>query len=151
MARYPSGSASAAIIIGGGAFGGESWPVWGPFRTGKKSPVDETFWLFIRLYRVRRGTESAAGKAEIMNIQKQPPIIEDLRSHSAEQVAELALLLEVGAPSRPDPRRPGFFEVEGHSSVYYIFKYPSRTKVLLLGIWERDPIAELVTYSCSAA
>ena len=38
---------------------------------------------------------------------KQPPILEDLRNHSQEQVAELRLLLTSGAPSRPDPRRPG--------------------------------------------
>jgi len=28
-------------------------------------------------------------------------------------------ILAWGAPSRPDPRRPGFYEVEGLSSTYY--------------------------------
>jgi len=57
------------------------------------------------------------------------------------------------APSRPDPRRPGFYEVDGHSTTYYIFKYPTGTKVLLLAAWDResDPVAALVACSCPAA
>jgi hypothetical protein len=89
----------------------------------------------------------------MINVQKQPPLVEDLRSHSQEQIAELRQLLVAGAPSRPDPRRPGFYEVEGLSSTYYVFKYPTGTKVLLLGVWERDsdPVADLVACSCPAA
>ena len=89
----------------------------------------------------------------MINVQKQPPLVEDLRSHSQEQIAELRQLLVAGAPSRPDPRRPGFHEVEGLSSTYYVFKYPTGTKVLLLGVWERDsdPVADLVACSCPAA
>lgn len=86
-----------------------------------------------------------------MTVQKQPPLLEDLRDHSHEQMAELRLLLSLGAPSRPDPRRPGFFEVDGDSTVFYIFKYPTGTKVLLLGAWERDPAAEIAACACSAA
>ncbi len=86
-------------------------------------------------------------------VPKQPPLVEDLRNHSQEQLAELRQLLSMGAPSRPDPRRPGFYEIEGLSSTFYVFKYPTGTKVLLLGIWdrERDPVAELVACSCPAA
>jgi len=84
---------------------------------------------------------------------KQPPLLEDLRSHTAEQVAELRLLLNSGAPSRPDPRRPGFFELDGAQNVFYIFRYPSGSKVLLLGVWERerDRVAELAACSCCPA
>jgi hypothetical protein len=82
---------------------------------------------------------------------KQPPFVEDLRNHSQEQIAELRQLLAAGAPSRPDPRRPGFYEIEGLSNIFYVFKYPTGTKVLLLGIWDRDPVAELVACSCPAA
>jgi len=84
---------------------------------------------------------------------KQRPLVEDLRNHSQEQLAELRQLLIAGAPSRPDPRRPGFYEVEGLSNVYYVFKYPTGTKVLLIGVWqrERDPVAALVACSCPAA
>jgi hypothetical protein len=89
----------------------------------------------------------------IMTITKHPPLVEDLRNHPQEQIAELRMLLQSGAPSRPDPRRPGFFEVEGRSSVYYVFKYPTGTKVMLLGVWDResDPVAELVACTCPAA
>jgi hypothetical protein len=85
------------------------------------------------------------------NFAKQPPILEDLRNHSREEVAELRMLLSINAESRPDPRRPGFFEVSGPERVYYIFKYPNGSKVLLLGVWDRDPVAELVACSCTAA
>jgi len=87
------------------------------------------------------------------NINKQPPILEDLRSHSAEQMAELRLLLGAGVTGRPDPRRPGFFEIDGLGNVYYIFRYPTGHKVLLLAAWQRevDPVAEMVAYSCPAA
>ena len=87
----------------------------------------------------------------MLTITKHPPLVEDLRSHSQEQMAELRLLLSAGAPSRPDPRRPGFYEIEGAAKTFYIFKYPTGTKVLLLGIWERDPVAEMAACSCPAA
>jgi hypothetical protein len=82
-------------------------------------------------------------------VTKQPPLLEDLRNHSQEQVAELRELLTAGGPSRPDPRRPGFYEIEGRAHTYYVFKYPSGAKVLLIAVWERDPVAEMVAYSCS--
>jgi len=87
------------------------------------------------------------------NFTKQPPLLEDLRSHSPEQLAELRLLLTSGATTRPDPRRPGFFELDGTYNVFYIFRYPSGSKVLLLGVWERerDRVAELAAISCCSA
>jgi hypothetical protein len=86
-----------------------------------------------------------------MTVQKQPPLLEDLRNHPQEQVSELRMLLSAGAPLRADTRRPGFFEVDGDTNVFYIFKYPTGTKVLLLGVWERDRVAEMVACACSAA
>jgi hypothetical protein len=56
-----------------------------------------------------------------------------------------------GAHLLADARRPGFFEVDGDTHVFYIFKYPTGTKVLLLGIWERDRVAEMVACVCGAA
>ena len=87
----------------------------------------------------------------MLTITKHPPLVEDLRNHSQEQIAELRQLLTAGASSRPDPRRPGFYEIQGLSNTFYVFKYPTGTKVLLLGIWERDPVAEMAACSCSAA
>jgi hypothetical protein len=84
-------------------------------------------------------------------VAKKPPVIEDLRNHSAEEIAELRLLLSAGAASRPDPRRPGFFEIPGPSRVFYVFKYPNGAKVLLVGIWERDPAAEMAANACPTA
>lgn len=87
------------------------------------------------------------------NVQKLPPLVEDLRSHAPEQLAELRLLLAAGITGRPDVRRPGFFEVDGDSSVYYIFRYPNGQKVLLLAAWERQPdsVAAMAACSCPAA
>jgi len=86
-------------------------------------------------------------------IQKLPPIVEDLRDHAPEQLAELRLLLSAGITGRPDMRRPGFFEIDGDSSVYYVFRYPSGHKILLLAAWDRqaDPAAALAACSCPAA
>jgi hypothetical protein len=87
------------------------------------------------------------------NFTKQPPLLEDLRNHTQEQLAELRSLLASGAASRPDARRPGFFELDGAENVFYVFKYPSGTKVLLVGVWERerDRVAEIAACSCFSA
>jgi hypothetical protein len=113
----------------------------------------ETFRQLLRLYEWRivmmvlRTAETT-----MSNGNKLAPIIEDLRNHSAEQVAELHMLLNAGMPGRPDPRRPGFFEMDGVTNVYYIFRYPAGHKVLLLAAWqnESDPVAELVACTCPA-
>ena len=72
--------------------------------------------------------------------------IEDLRKHSPEQLAELRLLLDASLSDRPDPRRPGLFEIDGAANVYYVLRYPSGHKVLLVAAWDRpsDLIAEFV-------
>ena len=96
----------------------------------------------------------AAEKDAIMLFaQKLPPVVEDLRNHTAEQVAELRMLLGAGFVGRPDLRRPGFYELDGATSVYYIFRYPSGHKVLLLAAWQKetDPVAEMVASACYAA
>jgi hypothetical protein len=79
---------------------------------------------------------------------KRTPAVQDLHNHSQEQISELRLLLELNAPAKADPRRPGFFELEGGQNIFYVFKYPTGEKVLLLGVWERDPVAELAACSC---
>ena len=91
--------------------------------------------------------------ANVTNINKHAPLIEDLRNHSSEQLRELRLLLIAGMPGRPDPRRPGFFELDGVANVYYIFRYPAGDKVLLLAAWQKDtdPVAELAAATCPAA
>ena len=61
--------------------------------------------------------------------------IEDLRSHPAETVAALESLLARGARISPDPKRAGFYEVEGGGRTYYIHKSPVTGKILLLATW----------------
>jgi hypothetical protein len=96
---------------------------------------------------------AAQWDATMIGIEKRPPLIEDLREHSAEQLGELRLLLNAGFTGRPDVRRPGFYEIDGISHVYYVFRFPSGDKVLLLAAWEKesDPVAEMVAYTCPAA
>jgi hypothetical protein len=73
----------------------------------------------------------------MIGLEKQSPIIEDLRKHSSSQIAELRLLLAAGIVGRPDVHRPGFYELDGAESVYYVFRYPSGLKVLLIAVWQR--------------
>jgi hypothetical protein len=89
----------------------------------------------------------------MQNLHKLPPIVEDLRSHAPEQLLELRLMLNTGVKGREDARRPGFYEMEGVNNVYYVFRYPTGHKVLLIAAWDRqsDPVAELVAYACPAA
>jgi hypothetical protein len=89
----------------------------------------------------------------MMPIDKKPPLLEDLRTHTPEQLAELRLLLNIGEMGRPDVRRPGFYELDGVSNVYYIFRYPNGHKVLLIAAWQKDTdaVAESVAYQCPAA
>jgi|SRR5208337_1235329 len=96
---------------------------------------------------------AALKDASMIVIEKQPPLLEDLRKHSSEQVAELRLLLNAGITGRPDLRRPGFYELDGTDNVYYIFRYPTGHKVLLVAAWQRgfDPVAEMAAYDRPAA
>jgi hypothetical protein len=91
--------------------------------------------------------------APMLTIQKLPPVVEDLRHHTPEQLLELRLLLNTGALGRADRRRPGFYEIDGVSNVYYVFRYPTGHKVLLVAAWDRssDPVAEMAACSCPAA
>jgi hypothetical protein len=64
--------------------------------------------------------------------------IEDLRNHPIETVNMLRDLLSNGARVTPDPKRPGFYELEDASTVYYIHVSPSTGKILLLATWPSD-------------
>ena len=81
----------------------------------------------------------------MVDLQELPRVIEDLRHHTPEQLAELRLLLNVGL-DRADTRRAGFFEIDGAANVYYVLRYPSHRKVLLLAAWDRqrEPVVEFV-------
>jgi hypothetical protein len=78
-----------------------------------------------------------------------PQLIEDLRKHTPEQLAELRLLLNAGLPNRPDVRRHGFFEIDGAAKVYYVLRYPSSDKILFVAAWDRlgEPVTEFVFHA----
>jgi hypothetical protein len=79
------------------------------------------------------------------DLQELPQVIEDLRKHTPEQLAELRLLLNAGL-DRADTRRPGFYEIDGAANVYYVLRYPFRRKILLVAAWDHqsDPVVEFV-------
>ena len=89
---------------------------------------------------------SAHMKQQWKILQELLPVIEDLRKHTPEQLAELRLLLNAGLLERPDSRRTGFFEIDGAANVYYVLRYPFRHKVMLVAVWDRqgDPKVEFV-------
>jgi len=95
----------------------------------------------------------AEGELVMYAVEKMPPVIEDLRTHSSEQLSELRILLNAGFVGRPDLRRPGFYEIDGAFNVYYVFRFPSGHKVLLVAAWQKelDPVAEMVACGRSAA
>ncbi len=68
--------------------------------------------------------------------------IEDLRNHPAEMVMTLRKLLAGGARYIPDPKRPGFYEVESGTLVYYIHVSEATGKILLLATWPSESATE---------
>jgi len=64
--------------------------------------------------------------------------IQDLRNHPSEVVLALRRLLAGGAKVTPDPKRPGFYEVESNGVVYYIYEAVPSGKILLLATWPAE-------------
>src|SRR2546425_10987946 len=90
-------------------------------------------------------------KRGFMLLNQKNAILEDLRNHAPERLAELRELLAAGAPARPDPRRLGFYEVDGQSHVDYVFVYPAAGKVVVVGGWGQEPVAQFGACTCPAA
>jgi type II secretory pathway predicted ATPase ExeA len=61
--------------------------------------------------------------------------IEDLGNHPEATVAGLQNLLAGDPNVAPDPKRTGFYEVEGRTVTYYIHVSPITGKILLLATW----------------
>jgi hypothetical protein len=66
--------------------------------------------------------------------------IEDLGNHPTEALAALRSLLAGGANTIADPKRDGFYEVEGDSAVYYIHVSRITGKILLLATWQSEAV-----------
>jgi hypothetical protein len=82
----------------------------------------------------------------VMNLERDTRI-EDLRNHPEELVRSLETLLASGANVTPDPKRPGYYEVESGARVYYINISPNSGKILLLATWPTEACAERVDHA----
>jgi hypothetical protein len=61
--------------------------------------------------------------------------IEDLGNHHPATLIDLGILLAGPVNAVPDPKRKGFYEVEGVSRVYYIYVSPASGTISLLASW----------------
>jgi hypothetical protein len=78
--------------------------------------------------------------------------IEDLRNHPTETLMLLGELLASGADLMPDPKRPGFYEVEDDGRVYYFNVARPSGKILLLATWPSErALEERALAECGAA
>jgi hypothetical protein len=62
--------------------------------------------------------------------------IEDLGNHHTATVLTLGILLAGPVDVTPDPKRKGFYEVEGGATTYYIYVSPVSRTVSLLACWK---------------
>jgi hypothetical protein len=62
--------------------------------------------------------------------------IRDLSKHSAATVIRLGIVLAGTANVTPDPKRKHFYEVEGGSTVYYIYVSPVTGTISLIATWK---------------
>lgn len=65
--------------------------------------------------------------------------IEDTRKHPEHVVETLHNLLTTGAQATPDPKRPGFYEINDGSQIFYIYDAAASGKILLLATWPAEP------------
>jgi hypothetical protein len=65
--------------------------------------------------------------------------IEDLGKHSAATVIRLGIVLAGAVNITPDAKRKNFYEVEGGSTVYYIYISPVTRTVSLIATWKNMP------------
>jgi hypothetical protein len=66
------------------------------------------------------------------------PNIEDVRGHGPEIVCELRKLLARGVYAKPDPRRPGIYDVYDGRRVFFIYVSPASGNVTLLATWREE-------------
>ena len=102
----------------------------------------EIFAPFIRLQRWKSrcgmfGSLVAKPKAKAMRMNFGEVLdIKDLGKHSAVTVIRLGILLAGTVNVTPDPKRKNFYEVEGGSTVYYIYVSPVTGTISLIATWK---------------
>jgi len=85
---------------------------------------------------VRCWDKPPSAKARHMRMNFGPVLeIEDLGNHHAATVIELGILLARDVDVLADPKRKGVYEVEGGSTVYYIYVSPVGGIISLLACW----------------
>ena len=62
--------------------------------------------------------------------------IEDLGKHSAGAVIRLGIVLAGRVNVTPDPKRKNFYEVDGGSTIYYIYVSPVTATISLIAAWK---------------
>jgi hypothetical protein len=75
---------------------------------------------------------------------KNDVLIEDLRNHSSDVVESLREVLADGACMVPDAKRPGFYEIESDTHVYYVHIHETTGKVMLLATWPSPRVLDEV-------
>ena len=93
------------------------------------------------------GFESEEG----MVLQSKDPRIEALHTYPPSLVEELDRILNAGAPAHEDPRRKDFYEIESETEVFYVHMSPMNGRVLLLGVWAKSDLPQLMADAARAA
>jgi len=97
-----------------------------------------------------RGNDAAGTREDVVGCWDKPPSsrarhmrmnfgpvleIEDLGNHHAATAIELGILLAGDVDVVADPKRQGVYEVDGGSTVYYIYVSPASGTISLLACW----------------
>ena len=69
------------------------------------------------------------------------PGVDNLRNYPAEIIKELEELLLAGGPALPDPKRKGFYDLEGHERTFFIQISSTTGRVFLFATWLRSQSA----------
>lgn len=84
-----------------------------------------------------------------MNQAKVVATIENPREYETRVVEQLRRLLQAGAPTQADARRPHFYEIDAQDETYYIHISPFSGNVVLLAKWTRHPQDCCLSSSCA--
>ena len=68
--------------------------------------------------------------------------IDDAGAHGSDIISQLRTLLTRGACAKPDPRRPGIYDIYDGRRVIFIYVSPVSGNVTLLATWLEDASEE---------
>lgn len=106
----------------------------------------------MKLFGKESVTEGSRSESEEgMVLQSKDPKIEALHTYPPSLVEELDRILNAGAPAHEDPRRKNFYEIESETEVFYVHMSPMNGRVLLLGVWAKSDLPQLMADAARAA